>query len=131
MRRPCNGLEYISLIDGNTREPTRSEEQWSASASRVHLSRRCPGRRHDLSGIAHCPRPRSGQPWYICTFQGGVSVTRAQIAAGHANFAPFAHRLTDAQVSNGASGEQGTISGSQLDDFAPELGIAEATSQGV
>ena len=48
---------------------------------------------------------------------------------GHANFAPFAHQLTDAQVGNGSSGEKGTISGSQLDDFAPELGIAEATSK--
>ena len=37
--------------------------------------------------------------------------------------------MTDAQVGNGSSGEKGTISGSQLDDFAPELGIAEATSK--
>ena len=122
------GLEYISLIDGNTREPTRSEEQWSAQP-RGYIYRGDAPVAATTYQESHIVRVPAQDSWYICTFQGGVSVTRAQIAAGHANFAPFAHRLTDAQVSNGASGEQGTISGSQLDDFAPELGIAEATSK--
>ena len=38
-------------------------------------------------------------------------------------------QLTDAEVVDGTSDVAGTISGSQLDDFAPELGIAEATSK--
>ena len=38
-------------------------------------------------------------------------------------------QLTDAEVVDGTSDFAGTISGSQLDDFAPELGIAEATSK--
>ena len=41
---------------------------------------------------------------------------------------PAVHALTDAEVGDGTSDVSGTISGGQLDDFAPELGIAEATS---
>ena len=39
------------------------------------------------------------------------------------------HELSDAEVVDSASDVQGIISGSQLDDFAPELGVAEATSK--
>ena len=123
-----NGLEYISLIDGNTREPTHSEEQWSGQP-RGYIFRGDAPVAATTYQESHIVRIPAQDSHYICTFQGGVSVTRAQIAAGHANFAPFAHQLTDAQVGNGSSAEKGTISGSQLDDFAPELGIAEATSK--
>ena len=43
---------------------------------------------------------------------------------------PAVHALTDAEVGDGTSDVSGTISGGQLDDFAPELGIAEATIEG-
>ena len=42
---------------------------------------------------------------------------------------PLVHELTDAEVVDSTSDVSGTISGSQLDDFAPELGVAEATSK--
>ena len=42
---------------------------------------------------------------------------------------PAVHALTDAEVGDSTSDVTGTISGEQLDDFAPELGIAEATSK--
>ena len=45
------------------------------------------------------------------------------------NVVPEVYQLTDAEVVDGTSDVAGTISGSQLDDFAPELGIAEATSK--
>ena len=123
-----NGLEYISLIRNNTREPTRSEEQWSAQP-RGYIFRGDAPVAATTYQESHVVRVPAQNSWYICTFQGGVSVTRAQIAAGHANFAPFTHRLTDAQVNNSSATEKGVISGSQLDDFAPELGIAEVTSR--
>ena len=77
---------------------------------------------------SHIVRIPAENSYYICNFQGGTSVTRAQIS-GHADFDPFAHQLTDAQVANASATEKGTISGSQLHDFAPALGIAEATSK--
>ena len=122
------GLEYISLIRENDREPTRSEEQWSAQP-RGYIYRGDAPVAATTYQEAHIVRVPAQDSYYICTFQGGVSVTRAQLAAGHANFHPLAHRLTDAQVASSTSGEKGTISGEQLHDFAPELGIAEATSK--
>ena len=116
-----NGLEYISLIDGNTREPTHSEEQWSGQP-RGYIFRGDAPVAATTYQEGHYVRIPGEDSWYVCTFQGGVSVTRAQIP-GHANFAPFTHQLTDAQVGNGSSGEKGTISGSQLDDFAPSWGL--------
>ena len=122
------GLEYISLIRENDREPTRSEEQWSAQP-RGYIYRGDAPVAATTYQESHIVRVPAQDSYYICTFQGGVSVTRAQIAAGHANFNPLAHRLTDAQVASSTSSEKGTISGEQLHDFAPELGIAEATSK--
>ena len=122
-----NGLEYLSLIDGNTREPTHSEEQWSAQPRGYIFRGDAPVASTTYQQL-HMVRIPAEDSWYMATLQGGAQATRAQIPT-HANFQPFTHQLTDAQVGNGSSGIKGTISGSQLDDFAPELGIAEATSK--
>ena len=97
-----NGLEYISLIDGNTTEPTHSQERWSG-LPRGYIFRGDAPVAATTYQESHVVRIPAQDSWYICTFQGGVSATRAEIAAGHANFAPFAHRLTDAQVGNASS----------------------------
>ena len=123
-----NGLEYISLIRQNDHEPTHSEEQWSGLV-RGYIFRGDAPVASTTYQQGHIVRIPGEDSWYICLLQGGEQATRAQIP-GNVNFHPFTfHQLTDAQVGNDASTEKGTISGSQLDDFAPELGIAEATSK--
>ena len=122
------GLEYISLIRQNSRAPTRSEEQWSAQP-RGYIYRGDAPVAATTYQESHFVRVPAQDSWYICTFQGGVLVTRAEIAAGHMNFAPLAHRLTDTESLNRLSTIRGLISGRQLDTFAPALGIAEATDK--
>ena len=122
-----NGLEYISLIRQNDHEPTRSEEQWSGLV-RGYIFRGDAPVASTTYQQGHMVRIPGEDSWYICTLQGGAQATRAEIP-GSVNFQPFTHQLTDAQVANDNATEKGTISGSQLDDFAPELGIAEATSK--
>ena len=64
----------------------------------------------------------------MATLQGGAQATRAQIPT-HTDFQPFVNRLTDANIANDSATIKGVLSGSQLHDFAPALGIAEATSK--
>ena len=121
------GLEYISLIRNNTREPTRSEEQWSAQP-RGYIFRGDAPVASTTYQQSHMVRIPSENSWYMATLQGGAQATRAQIPT-HTDFQPFANQLTDANVANASASIKGTISGEQLHDFAPELGIAEATSK--
>ena len=121
------GLEYISLIRNNTREPTRSEEQWSAQP-RGYIFRGDAPVASTTYQQSHMVRIPSENSWYMATLQGGAQATRAQIPT-HTDFQPFTNQLTDANVANASASIKGTISGEQLHDFAPELGIAEATSK--
>ena len=121
------GLEYISLIRNNTREPTRSEEQWSAQP-RGYIFRGDAPVASTTYQQSHMVRVPSENSWYMATLQGGAQATRAQIPT-HTDFQPFTNQLTDANVANASASIKGTISGEQLHDFAPELGIAEATSK--
>ena len=121
------GLEYISLIRNNTREPTRSEEQWSAQP-RGYIFRGDAPAASTTYQQSHMVRIPSENSWYMATLQGGAQATRAQIPT-HTDFQPFTNQLTDANVANASASIKGTISGEQLHDFAPELGIAEATSK--
>ena len=122
-----NGLEYISLIRNNTNEPTHSEEQWSAQP-RGYIFRGDAPVASTTYQQSHMVRVPAENSWYIATLQGGAQATRAQIPT-HTDFQPFVNRLTDANIANDAATVKGVLSGSQLHDFAPALGIAEATSK--
>ena len=122
-----NGLEYISLIRNNTNEPTRSEEQWSAQP-RGYIFRGDAPVASTTYQQSHMVRVPAENSWYMATLQGGAQATRAQIPT-HTDFQPFVNRLTDANIANDSATIKGVLSGSQLHDFAPALGIAEATSK--
>ena len=122
-----NGLEYISLIRNNTNEPTRSEEQWSAQP-RGYIFRGDAPVASTTYQQSHMVRVPAENSWYMATLQGGAQATRAQIPT-HTDFQPFVNRLTDANIANDSATIKGVLSGAQLHDFAPALGIAEATSK--
>ena len=122
-----SGVAYISLVNNNTEIPTPASTQWSGLPEGYIYRGHAPVAATNYN-YGHVVFDTITNAYYFFTSTISASVAQADIA-GHANFHPLAHRLTDAQVADSTSDVKGTISGEQLDDFAPELGIAEATSK--